>query len=692
MAHRIIDGVLIHDHATPVAPGPVGPGAPTPPPQHVARLPVVRRSPPDAAEGSSQAEANKRRRAKIPVACEACRKRRSRCDLIDANGCHRCKQLGSECSFAGSSAYHAISTLQPSAADSDKQHVVPIPRDVENQLDQLRLRVAQLEQALSGLVREGQSREREQLGHESNARGRVGGYASVRGSGSEDRAGPRDEAWYREWADPEAFGRIHGGIGSKEELGLRDPVAEGVISVDHAEAAYQIFKHHITTVFPFPSFLLTRSRLPSHPFLRSACLTYATRCSTHAATFSGVQIRELEANLTQNLMAYHRGCRPSLESIMAGVILSLLPHGPLEGSSTTDFDPARMIGMAYGQIRELGYSVFVARLVDSIESGTPFELIAEAVDNARLHLSVMTRAMWHSVSRNPSSEVPTPLNATQKRLIQLLLQSDAAHEIDKHLFFENAALDILLKQAARWHELERVLIPGATELRRGNSIVSDVFDEMLHWRSGVLSEPSTRSLPSLQWLLAATTYYKWWAATRNVWFAYRLASPLVVPQVIAQWEVGMELAAEASNEMITRCIAEDWDLKTFPKSIGTALILCFLAISMARIHHSRYHADEALPPLLDIGGKLDELQVMLERSNEILAEMLLRTRTNLDDYRRQLDARGGPQEAPFDFTFDMGFRGGRMGGAESGLDAMDPFAGLEYWWNWQLPSGEGLGF
>lgn len=135
-------------------------------------------------------------------------------------------------------AYHAISTLQPSAADSDKQHVVPIPRDVENQLDQLRQRVAQLEQALSGLVREGQSREREQLGHESNARGRVGGYASVRGS--EDRAGPRDEAWYREWADPEAFGRIHGGIGSKEELGLRDPVAEGVISVDHAEAAYQM--------------------------------------------------------------------------------------------------------------------------------------------------------------------------------------------------------------------------------------------------------------------------------------------------------------------------------------------------------------------------------------------------------------------------------------------------------------------
>lgn len=155
------------------------------------------------------------------------------------------------------------------------------------------------------------------------------------------------------------------------------------------------FKHHCAAVFPHPSLLLTRSRLPPHPFLRSACLIYATRCPVHGETFSPRQILELENNLTANLMAYHRGCRPSLESIMAGLILSLLPHGSALGSvATSDFDPARMIGVAYGQARELGHTLLVDRLIDTLETGMPIQFIAEALDSARIHLCVMARTVW----------------------------------------------------------------------------------------------------------------------------------------------------------------------------------------------------------------------------------------------------------------------------------------------------------
>lgn len=50
----------------------------------------------------------------------------------------------------------------------------------------------------------------------------------------------RDEAWFREAADPETFGLIDRGMGSKEEHGLRDPVIEGIVTSSHAEAAYQM--------------------------------------------------------------------------------------------------------------------------------------------------------------------------------------------------------------------------------------------------------------------------------------------------------------------------------------------------------------------------------------------------------------------------------------------------------------------
>jgi hypothetical protein len=59
-----------------------------------------------------------------------------------------------------------------------------------------------------------------------------------------------------------------------------------------------------------------------------------------------------------------------------------------------DFDPARMAGMVYGQVRELGHSVFMARLVDMLESDLPLKYLGDALDSARLHFCIMTRVSW----------------------------------------------------------------------------------------------------------------------------------------------------------------------------------------------------------------------------------------------------------------------------------------------------------
>jgi len=107
------------------------------------------------------------------------------------------------------------------------------------------------------------------------------------------------------------------------------------------------------------------------------------------------QVRRLEQNVALNLMAFHRGCPPSLESAYAALILSLLPPGDDNFNIMSDFDPARMVGMAYGQIREMGHSVFVERLVDSLGAGTPLAHLNDSLDKARLHFCIMARVSWY---------------------------------------------------------------------------------------------------------------------------------------------------------------------------------------------------------------------------------------------------------------------------------------------------------
>jgi hypothetical protein len=107
------------------------------------------------------------------------------------------------------------------------------------------------------------------------------------------------------------------------------------------------------------------------------------------------QVRQLENYVALNLMAFHRGCPPSLESVYAALILSILPPGNDNFTVVSDFDPARMVGMAYGQIREMGHSVFIERLVDSLAAGTPLTHLKDSLDKARLHFCIMARVSWY---------------------------------------------------------------------------------------------------------------------------------------------------------------------------------------------------------------------------------------------------------------------------------------------------------
>lgn len=105
-----------------------------------------------------------------------------------------------------------------------------------------------------------------------------------------------------------------------------------------------------------------------------------------------------------------------------------------------------------------------------------------------------------------------------------------------------------------------------------------------------------------------------------------------------EWLEGLDLAAQASVDMVTRCLKEEWDLGVFPRALGVALVLCFHTLSMGATHLRHYHPE--IPPPSFLGPStmesLEQLQGILKSSAVSLRTMLTRAQVTLDEYKRQL--------------------------------------------------------
>lgn len=212
------------------------------------------------------------------------------------------------------------------------------------------------------------------------------------------------------------------------------------------------------------------------------------------------------------------------------------------------------------------------------------------------------------------------------------------------------------------------------------------------------------------------TYSKWWMTIRNVWFSYRLPSPLVVPELQVEWLEGLTLAAIASCDMITLCLKEHWDLDIFPRAVGVALVLCYHALSMGAAHLKHHHPATPLPAYLDIPVLLDQMQSVLNKSALSIKTMLKQAQATLDEYNRQLNVQsrkgsdngqdvgqGGGQGlynfgsnrddyGPEGDMFDVPGIGGTGQTGTFGMGLWDPLVGFNDGWDWQQPNGSGRPF
>jgi hypothetical protein len=223
---------------------------------------------------------------------------------------------------------------------------------------------------------------------------------------SDQRARIRDDTWFQRQADPETYGMIHGGVIDKVELGLRDPILAGILTeregvlnyqmyVFPREHAHSSFKHHFSALSPQTSLSTSHGSLPTHPFLRAAIFYFVSRCPGTGSLLSASQVVRLRQNLLDNLNAFHSGCRPSTESALAAFILSMLPPDPYRSiGDTRDLEAHREIGLAHGQLREIGYSTQMQKVGDLLESGLDLSTITHEIDEVRIHAAILNRALW----------------------------------------------------------------------------------------------------------------------------------------------------------------------------------------------------------------------------------------------------------------------------------------------------------
>lgn len=63
------------------------------------QVPMSSPNPTSTSAGSVHDTRRASRRTKAFSACDACQRRKSRCELINERGCHRCRTLGTDCTF-----------------------------------------------------------------------------------------------------------------------------------------------------------------------------------------------------------------------------------------------------------------------------------------------------------------------------------------------------------------------------------------------------------------------------------------------------------------------------------------------------------------------------------------------------------------------------------------------------------------
>lgn len=95
---------------------------------------------------------NPAKRKKLSTSCDACQKRKSRCEMVTANGCHRCRTLNTKCSRAGKASGNGGSGEVFDDFGTEAEGSEGGPADRGSALAEIQGRTRRIEAMLGGLL------------------------------------------------------------------------------------------------------------------------------------------------------------------------------------------------------------------------------------------------------------------------------------------------------------------------------------------------------------------------------------------------------------------------------------------------------------------------------------------------------------------------------------------------------------
>ncbi|KIR51584.1 hypothetical protein I315_06068 [Cryptococcus gattii Ru294] len=302
-----------------------------------------------------------RKRTKPSTACVACQHRKSRCEMLTPEGCHRCRTLRTRCSFILPTA----SISAPEGCTSRGQSAISVSleqgqgtgleeNDILRQLDERTKRI-------EGLLR-----------RETGAR--------------QPPVIKKDEGLRVERLQPVA-GSVGAAVHLASALCVRsgwtwiDPVESGLLSGDAFEKAHARFLSTFYRILPLPHIIA----VPTHPFVRLALITYLN---------PGFQ--PISSLLSSALTSLHM-FEPSEDIVLALLIISHLPVSQY----WTVIDPYGAGARAHQMAIALGLPDS-ARWLKLLKHEIEQEWNKSLLNRAILWYAVQHRASWIQIFTSPS--------------------------------------------------------------------------------------------------------------------------------------------------------------------------------------------------------------------------------------------------------------------------------------------------
>ncbi|WWC59485.1 uncharacterized protein I303_102041 [Kwoniella dejecticola CBS 10117] len=423
-------------------------------------------------QGSDKKEyLRQKKRTKTGIACDACQRRKSRCELVDQQGCHRCRVLGTTCSLTPENndvPFHQQTFTNQITRASPPS--TPLSRADGTLLERLDHRTARIESLIAQLS-QSQCQAQSQS-HSHLARGiHRNTFRSQQSYSDQEERERLPNNLHHEY-NLNGTSQILGGLQLARRQNLIDPISAGMSCEEELRHNWKDFQATIDAIIPTDDLFQTTTTL-SNPLLRCAILHFDPSFCDH---------KQLDSIIHLNLSLIP-SCKPSSDLALALTVLSLSPCPRHRIPASEDLYHASIRAL------DIARSAGLDEDIDRFSQIQPTDLCKDwnrdLVRRVALYFTVVHRAAIHQFYNSPSCFVSA--NVSNPSLSDLLTH-DQAYDLGptfQHLLFQHELLAQISLVSAAMRKLRTARIFDPVDAIRLAEAVERMSSSLTAWRDRV---------------------------------------------------------------------------------------------------------------------------------------------------------------------------------------------------------------